>query len=97
LIARYREVLGRLWLLNTGEAPSSARHHRADLETARELLAEQARLCDELGAKLAAAIGLQAALGWVSRTGWCSWCGLRGVFHDPETESGDPGGNDTHR
>jgi len=34
LIARYREVLGRLWLLNAGEAPSSARHHGADLEAA---------------------------------------------------------------
>ena len=59
LTARYREVLGKLWLLNAGEAPLSARHHRADLEAARELLAEQARLCDELGATLASAIGQQ--------------------------------------
>lgn len=97
LIARYREVLGKLWLLNAGEAPSSVRHHRADLEAARELLAEQARLCDELGAKLAAAIGQRAARGWVSRTGCCPWCGLPGAFHDPETESGDPTGSDTPR
>ena len=97
LIARYREVLGKLWLLNAGEAPLSARHHRADLEAARELLAEQARLCDELGATLASAIGQQAARSWVSRMGRCPWCGLPGVFHEPETKSGEPTGSDTPR
>jgi hypothetical protein len=81
--ASYREILGKLWLLNAGAVPSPARHHRADLDDARQLLAEQARLCDELGADFAAVIGRQCAREWARCMGRCPWCGLTGEFHDP--------------
>ncbi len=75
LVAGYREILGKLWLLNAGEVPSSARQHRADLDDARQLLAEQARLCDELGADSAAVISRQCAREWVRR----AWAVARGA------------------
>lgn len=84
-VASYREILGKLWLLYAGELPSSVRHHRADLDDARELLAEQARLCGKLGADFAAAISRQCAREWAGRMGRCPWCGLIGAFHDPGT------------
>jgi len=87
LISRYREVLGRLWLLNLppGDLRPAERHHERDLEDARELLREQARLCDEIAPDFAAAIGRDAAREWSRRMRACAWCGTAGVYHDPET------------
>ncbi len=61
-IAEYRQVLGRLWPLNTPDARPSAGAHDSDAADARRLLAEQqAPLCDELGADLAVLVSQQAA------------------------------------
>jgi hypothetical protein len=83
LIADYREVLGRLWLLNIPGESRPPRAHQTDVDDARRLLAEQARLCDELGPALASAVARQAARGWVTAMGRCPWCGESGPFHDP--------------
>jgi hypothetical protein len=53
MIAEYREVLRRLWLLNLPEDRPSAGAYDADVADARQRLAEQARLRDELGGDLA--------------------------------------------
>jgi hypothetical protein len=78
LIAEYQHVLSRLWLLNI--PPAGA----ADVAEARTLLADQARLCDEIGPEFAAAISRQHARTWARAMGRCPWCGLAGAFHDPD-------------
>jgi hypothetical protein len=90
MIAEYRAVLGRLWLLNTpSEHGRRARQdharHAADLEDAGGLLAEAARLCDDLGPEVAFAISRRAAREWAAAAGRCPWCGMAGVYHDPDT------------
>jgi hypothetical protein len=79
MVAAYREVLSRLWLLNI--SPSSP----VDRDEAHRLLATQARLCDELGPEFAAAVGRQHARTWAHLLGRCPWCGESGMFHDPDT------------
>jgi hypothetical protein len=56
-----------------------------DAAEARVLLAELARLCDELGPEFASAVSRQHARAWSRTMNRCPWCGLVGVFHDPET------------
>ena len=85
LVAEYCAVLGRLWLLNAPDSSRSPHARRADVAEARRLLAEQARLVDELGPEFAAAVSRQHARAWSQTMGRCPWCGLAGVFHDPAT------------
>ena len=77
-VAAYTRVLSQLWLLGSPPAPSEAKHQRADINAARRLLAEQARLCDELGPEFAAAVGRQAARAWAEAWKRCPLCGQPG-------------------
>jgi hypothetical protein len=81
-MAEYRNILGQLWLLNIPDAP---RARQADLEDARRLRDEQAKLCDELGPAFAAAVSRKHAGAWARAMGRCPWCGMAGMFHDPES------------
>ena len=83
LIADYREVLARLWLLNMPDECGPPRARQTDVDEARRLLAQQARLCDELGPGLASAVARQAARAWATAMRRCPWCGESGTFHDP--------------
>jgi len=86
-IAQYEAVLGRLWLLENQDTAIRSRHARSrDIEDARHLLAEQARLCDEIGPEFAAAISRQHARRWAEATQRCPYCGEEGVLHDAEQE-----------
>jgi hypothetical protein len=87
-IDKYHEVLTRLWLLNVSDDRPFPHTHDADIADARRLLAEQARLCAELGADFAAVVRRQAAREWARRMLRCPWCGLAGVRHD--VDSGEP-------
>jgi len=84
-IAEYRNVLGRLWLLNVPDSRRDPRAHETDAAEARALLAEQARLCDDLGPEFAAAVSRQHAPLWARTMNRCPWCGMAGMFHDPDT------------
>jgi hypothetical protein len=84
-IAEYREVLGRLWLLNVVDDRASAGAQDSDVADARQLLAEQAGLHDALGAGLAARVGREAAREWARRMQRCPWCGLASVRHDADS------------
>ena len=81
MVGAYRHVLARLWLLNI---PPASRAVDVVAE-ARHLLTELARLCDELGPEFAAAVSRAHAHHWARTMGRCPWCGLAGVFHDPDT------------
>jgi hypothetical protein len=88
LIGRYELVLAKLWLLNVVDgAVWSSQAHQADVEDARQLLAEQATLCDELGPEFAAAVSRRHARTWARVMNRCPWCGKAGIFHT--TESGE--------
>jgi hypothetical protein len=87
LVAEYQCTLARLWLLNVPSEARDPRAHAADLEDARQLRAEQARLCDELGPEFALAVSRTAAREWARDMGRCPWCGLA-VFRDPATGEG---------
>src|SRR5262245_38117447 len=56
LVAEYEAILGRLWRLNLLSESRHPRARQADAEEARQLLDEQAKLCDELGPELAEAV-----------------------------------------
>jgi len=77
-ISAYVATLGALWAL--GAAGPDA--DRAEI---RGLLADVTRQCDELGATFALAVARQASRDWSAREGRCAFCGLAGIFHDPET------------
>ena len=77
-IAAYRATLGRLWALNVKGAD-------ADPGECAALLQEQARLLDEIGPAFAEAVSRQAARAWATRERRCPFCGIEGVYHDPET------------
>lgn len=84
-ITEYAVVLGRLWLLNAPDASPSGSAHDTDVADARRLLADQARLYDELGADPAALVSREAAWEWARLMRRCPWCGLAGVCHDPDS------------
>src|SRR5262245_26814816 len=87
MIVEYQFVLGRLWALNAAPSDSGSRAARlADLEDARRLLGDQARLCDALGPEFAAALCRGHAGEWASLMDRCAWCGRPGVFHDEPGE-----------
>jgi hypothetical protein len=85
LIVQYQRVLAQLWVLNIPDSSGSPHAHAADLEDAKRLLAEQAKLCDEIGPEFAAAISRQHARFWARMMKRCPWCGEANVFHNPES------------
>src|SRR6185369_2813097 len=67
-VAAYRTTLLALFRLNaTGTAD--------DLDHARQLVAEEHRLLDNLGPALADAARAQIAAEYQNSTGLCPWCG----------------------
>jgi hypothetical protein len=83
-IAEYREILTRLWLLNIPDESRPPHARQTDVDDARRLLADQARLYDELRPVFASAVARQAARAWARAMGRCPWCGAPGTLHDPE-------------
>ena len=85
LIAQYQSILGSLWLLNIDDETVRSPHaHAADLEDAKHLLDQQARLHDELGDDMALAVSRRHAWTWAQMMKRCPWCGMPGRFHDPD-------------
>jgi hypothetical protein len=71
-------TLGALWALGA-EGPD------ADRAEIKRLLGEVARQSDELGAEFALAVSRQASRDWSVREGRCAFCGLVGIYHDPDS------------
>lgn len=57
-------------------------------EECEVFLDEQARLIDELGPGLAAAIYVTTGREWRTLTSVCPWCDVDGACHEPEPRSG---------
>lgn len=75
--AEYRAVLARAFaLIAAGPA--------ADAQECRRVLAEEARLVDELGPRRADLIRAEAARAWHRETGRCPFCGQPGIFHESQ-------------
>jgi hypothetical protein len=79
LIAQYEQILDALWLANLGPGSEETRHDLA------RLLAEQSKLCDDLGPEIAGAVTRQRARLTSKMWNRCAWCGQAGDLHERES------------
>jgi hypothetical protein len=67
LLARYRQVLRRMFLFNSVQP--------IDPDVLTSTMALQRHLAEELGQVLAQAVAAEEAKSWRERFGSCPWCG----------------------